>query len=270
MAHKKRILVKCGTSVLCKNGRLDQKIFNNIAKQVVRAEKFGVNMIIVSSGAIQAGKEEAERLYRNKIEVEKEDRPIFASNGSPYLFTKWGHAFKKHGRLISEELVTYANLNDSGEKKSILSNILKCYRLQPQSVPIINENDFVSDQEIKKMDQGISENDQLARMVAEFISADAVLFVTEIGGVYETDPNHNQDVRLYSEIDVQAANKIASMSSTTSINGTGGIKPKLREAVRCYQAGMRVSIADTQNDNIYKFALGNPVGTTIGESVSFY
>ncbi len=262
----KRLVVKIGTGVLLgKDGKLNQDIFNNIAKQVTDIQNLGIRIqiAIVSSGAIQAGREST--LIQFKPPLKKNQ---LAGIGSRYLLKKWGDAFLINGYEISEVPITFGNWNVIGEKRSIRSNILTY--LEYRIVPIINENDVVSDKEIKMMEKGISENDQLARMIAELIDADAILFVTEKGGVYENDPSCHDNPRFYTEIDVSTARRLISAPSNASLNGTGGIKPKLQQGLLCSKKGMRVAIAGIQNDAIYKFALGMPVGTTIGNSVKFH
>ena len=118
------------------------------------------------------------------------------------------------------------------------------------------------------MEQGISENDQLARMIAELIGADTILFLTSVGGVYETDPGTMADARCYSEIDRATALQIARTASSTSANGRGGIVAKLREAVKCAESGMQTVITGT---SFFKVGIGLDVGgTRIGTSNRFW
>lgn len=269
MATAKRLVIKFGTEVLlARDGQikdcLDQCIFTDIARQVVAMQDIGVAITIVSSGAIQAGRENTRKLPNNAMNLNKKE---LAGIGSRHLLNMWGTGFEIFGKEVAQVWVTYANWTDEGERRSILSSIINYHK--HRIIPIVNENDVVSDNEIKLMEKGISENDRLARMVAELINADAILFLTKSGGAYEEDPIINPRARLYAEIDIETAAKIASISRTASPNGSGGMGAKLHEAALCAQAGMQVAIAGIQPDVICKFAMGEPVGTIIGTSVRF-
>lgn len=262
-----RLVVKFGTeSLLGKSGktkgRLDQKIFCSVAEQVARLQDEGIDVTIVSSGAIKSGKEHLSRLGANPnhLKLEKKD---LAGIGARHLLNRWGYAFELHQRSVAQVWVTYGNWECAAERRSIRSSILKYHC--SGVIPIINENDVVSDKEIKLMEQGISENDQLARMVAELIEADAVLFITNVGGVYGKDPRVDPCGDMYKEIDRETIiSRMFDSSSGASLNGIGGMRTKLTEALNCFNAGMRVAIAGMSENVITEFALGRPVGTMLG------
>lgn len=262
-----RLVIKLGTEVLLdgKEGRLGQEIFNDIAAQVVELQNDGVAVAIVSSGAIKAGRERMESLG---APVGALDKKKLAGMGARHLLNKWGQAFETYEREVVQVWVTYANWESENEKQNIRSIIMD--DSGGHEVPIVNENDVISDEEIKAMELGISENDQLAQMIAELTGADAVLFLTEAGGVYEEDPKLNPHARLYAEIDMSTAKKMLELSqSDESPNGRGGIGAKLRAAMVCAEAGMRVAVAGMEGDVIRRFGQGEPVGTVIGNKVKF-
>lgn len=278
MEASKNLVVKFGTKVLLGTKwkgekHLDQRIFNNIANQVFRLQINDINATIVTSGAIEAGREIMNKIEHNLARLGNalSRKKELAGIGTRHLFNKWGKAFEKCNREIAQLLVTYSNLSDEGELQSISSSISTYHELNV--IPIINENDVVSDSEIKSMERGLSENDSLTRMIAKLIKADSVLFVTNVGGVFDRDPSINSDAKQYSEIDVKTSIEIINSSvmsgETIAETGRGGISAKLQEALACFDAGMRVSIAGLKNDTIYKFAMGEPVGTMISKSVNF-
>jgi len=261
----KKLVVKVGTSNLFGNdGNLDQFIFNDLARQIVEIMKLGVKVIVVSSGAVKAGRESVARcgLGEHTCELHKKD---FAGIGSRHLMTRWGVAFEPYRMEVAQVWVTFANWNHAGEKRSIRSSLTSCLN-SGVVVPIINEADMISDREIKLMDRGFSENDKLARMVACLMGVDAILFLTDNGGVYTADPKNDSRARMYEEIDAQASLRSLGISSASSGVGTGGMAAKFRHAAWCYRRGMSVAIAGNVTDVILRFVRGESVGTRIGDT----
>src|SRR3990170_1495112 len=244
--NRNKLVLKFGTEALLgKSGKakrkLDQRIFNSVAEQVafLRREQ-RADVVIVSSGAIKAGKESLARFGINANNTNL-DKGEIAAVGMPHLLNRWKHAFGSFKMLTAPFWVTYANWLSEPERRSICSGILCCSH--QGIIPIVNENDVVSANEIELMEKGISENDQLAMMVASLIDADAVLFLTDAGGVYETDPRIKSSARMYEEIDPETALRIYHLLSYSSSNGTGGIRAKIRSALQCFASGRRVAIA---------------------------
>ena len=270
--NRNKLVLKFGTEALLgKSGKakrkLDQRVFNSVAEQVafLRREQ-RADVVIVSSGAIKAGKESLARfgINANSINLDKGE---IAAVGTPHLLNRWKHAFGSFKMLTAPFWVTYANWLSEPERRSICSGILCCSH--QGIVPIVNENDVVSDREIELMEKGISENDQLAVMVVSLIDADAVLFLTDAGGVYEADPRVKPSARMYKEIDEKTVQTICDSLTGASVNGSGGIRAKLFAALQCFEAGKRAAIAGLDDHVIVDFAKGKPVGTMIGPSAKF-
>lgn len=255
----RRLIVKFGTTNLCnENGQLDQSIFDDFAQQVVKLQNKGIEVVIVSSGGIKAGRERAESLGLKNSYLDKKE---LAGIGARHLLNRWGDAFEIYKKEVSQVWVTYANWSNKGEKKSIKSSILNFFKAEV--VTIVNELDVVSDLEIKSMEEGISENDRLAKMIAFLVDADAVLFLTDEGGIYEQDPQINPQAKLYKEISAWTKPELIGFSSNTSKYGTKGMRAKFEEAAQCAKKGMRVAIAGREKNVILKFARGEHIGTKI-------
>lgn len=264
-----QLVVKFGTGVLLgrcgeKEDCFDQEIFDRAAGQIVEAQNNGVAVILVSSGAVKAGRERVRDLG---VFYHGMDKKALAGIGARHLLNKWGVAFEKYKREVAQIWVTSANWSKESEREIIRFNILDYYK--HQVIPIMNENDVVSNDKNISIETGIKENDRLARMIAELMRADSVLFLTEAGGVYEENPLLNSRARRYKEIDLATAEKISSLAFGMSSCGTGGIGIKLKEAQLCAKSGKRVAIAGIELDVIRKFAMGESVGTMIGNSVRF-
>lgn len=258
--HMKRIVVKVGTGNLINSeGHVDPAKVIDVSRQIAELIKQGYEIVLVSSGAIKAGKDRMTSLGLVPNLLKKE----WAGVGARHLLNLWGNAFEPHGLEIAQVWLTYTNWTHPEEYRSIRTSILSY--LAAQLIPLINENDVVSQREIELMEQGISENDRLARMVAEMIEADGVLLLTDIGGVYDKDPRADASARRY-----QVAGRDmllgVSLSHEKSDHGTGGIGTKLREAFLCFDNGMKVAIAGLETDVVLKFASGQSVGTVIDET----
>lgn len=256
----KKIVIKIGTQNLVFNGRLNQLIFYDVARQIVDILKMGIQVTVITSGAVQAGRERLKFLSK---EVNWEKKSI-AGIGTRHLFNKWGLAFEKYGYEIGEMLITYANWQDEQELKSIKKTILDY--VQFAVVPILNENDVVSDREIKSWENKISENDQLASMVAKLIGADAILFLTDVGGIFDKNPQ-DLSARMYSVININHLPPELKISNNTSAGGTGGMEPKVKWASGCVRDGIYTVIGGLQEkDAILKFVRREYIGTLLVDS----
>jgi len=256
-----RLVVKFGTANFCNTaGKIDQNIFNDFTRQIVELIEKGAEVIIVSSGGIKSGLERMEDLGLTTTYLDKKE---LAGIGARHLMNRWGNAFEVYQKEVSQIWITYSNWNDKGERESIKSSILNS--LKAKVTPVINELDVVSDWEIKWMEQGISENDRLAKMIALLIEAEAILFLTNEGGVCLEDPKINSRTELYKEISVSTLEKsgLAGISDNISEFGRGGMRAKFKEASECAQKGMMVAIAGREKDVIIRFARGESVGTKI-------
>jgi glutamate 5-kinase len=257
-----RLIVKVGTANLCdQSGKLAQSIFNDFARQITELIERGASVVVVSSGAIKSGRERMEDLGLDTACLHKKD---LAGIGARHLLNKWGKAFENCKKEVGQVWVTFANWSNNGEKKSIQSSIY-AYLKSGAVIPIVNELDVVSDREIKLMEKGFSENDRLAKMIAFLIGADAILFLTNEGGVYNENPVGNQRAKLYEEIDVREKPESIGISGGSSAVGTGGMMAKWVEAAQCANKGMLVAIAGNEEDVILRFVRGDKVGTKIGK-----
>lgn len=255
----KRLVVKIGTGNLVNGGNvLDLAKAADISRQVAILMSQGVQVVLVSSGSIKAGRDRMSAMGQSPNLAKKE----WAGVGTRHLLNLWGNAFEIHGFDVAQVWLTYTNWTHEQEYKSIKTSILSF--LASDIIPLINENDVVSQREIELMEAGISENDRLARMVAEMIDADAVLFLTDIGGIYDRDPRIDASAKRYRVVGKEIYQTIGQPQSQSD-HGTGGIGPKLREAFICFDKGMKVAIAGLEEDVLLNFASGKTAGTAIGE-----
>lgn len=244
-ALPQHMVLKCGTDVLI-DGCFDQWYFNAIAEQ---CRESPVPVTVVSSGAVRAGER---RLGYGLDTAGFLTHKELAGVGARHLMNLWGEAFAPLGREVVQVWVTPANLGDIRERHRICEAIRTCHRYG--LVPIINENDIIS-AEWRGMD-----NDSLALIVAGIVHADALLFLTGVGGVYDKDPMEYPDARRYDKIDVAAACRLM---RSLDAGERGGMRHKLRMAIQGATMGMRVAISGLQYNAVRRFAIGEPVETMI-------
>ncbi|MFH1559190.1 MAG: hypothetical protein ABIC19_01545 [Patescibacteria group bacterium] len=249
------LIAKFGTEVLMNGDNLEQHLFTQAAHQIIQLQKNGVQTIVVSSGSIQAGRERMAELNKDPSKFSKKS---LAGIGSRPLLNRWSEAFAPYTE-VGQFWLTYRNWEDDGERASIKTEI--DVLLKNGLVPVVNENDVVSDEELRKYEQGIGENDQLARMIAELIRAEAILFLTSLGGVYKENPAINPHAKMLSVLDASVLKQLALFG--TSNKGIGGMETKVKEALLCAQKGMRTAIAGLTEDSILRFGRGEHVGTVV-------
>ncbi len=256
----KKIVLKFGTASLMSkrsNSILSSTIFRDVGNQVAKLKKKGFNVVIVSSGAVQAGKEVLS--FLSPEIKERLNQKEIAGIGNRHLLNRWGEALRPSGMEVCQMLITHENWKNIRERNNIKKGILDC--ANSSIVPVINENDIVSDEEIRWMEEGISENDKLAQMVAILIKADAMLFLTASEGVYNKDPKE-EGALLLPKIDGLNPPKIFEKS----LNGSGGMEVKIKAATECLKGGVeRVAISGVHSNKktILNFAEGKNVGTEV-------
>ncbi|MFH1564306.1 MAG: hypothetical protein ABIC82_00445 [bacterium] len=258
----KRIVVKLGTNVLVSKGNLDDLIYANIADQVAKLSLQGIEVIIVSSGSIKAGEE---CLQGFKMDIDGYPEEILSVAGIPNWTSKWSAAFSRRGIPMAPILVTYGSWKNKYERANIKNRIPIC--LGFGIIPVINENDFVSDKEIKLMTKGISENDRLARMVAKLAGADGVLFLTRVGGIRKNYLQNSKE-EFYDVINVDKLPLELHIAQNVSGDGRGGMNAKLKAGIYCARRGMYTVIGGLQEeDAILKFARKEKIGTLLTSDV---
>jgi len=251
-----RIVAKFGTSLLTGGSdRLNQDIMSSLVAQVARLHKQGLELLIVSSGAIAAG--------RHKLGLTKKIRGIpfkqvLASAGQSRLMNIYEQLFGQHGITVAQALLTKADLADRAGYLNARNTLLALLELRV--ICIVNENDVVAVDEIEEAKFG--DNDNLSAMVANLIDADLLLLLSDTAGLYTADPNHYPDARLIPQVDKIDSEIERLAVDTASELGTGGMTTKLEAAKLATASGVTVIMADgRQPDTIVRLAAGETIGT---------
>jgi len=249
-------VAKFGTSLLTGGGdRLNQKVMSSLVDQVAQLHQRGLELIVVSSGAIASG--------RYKLGLTKKVRGIpfkqvLASVGQSRLMYAYEQLFSQHGITVAQALLTKADLADRAGYLNARNTLLALLELRV--LCIVNENDVVAVDEIEEAKFG--DNDNLSAMVANLVDADLLLILTDIGGLYTADPHRSPDARLISQVDRIDSEIERLAADTPSQFGTGGMITKIEAAKLAMASGVTVVIAGGREpDVILRLAGGEAVGT---------
>ena len=255
MKNKKQltVVVKLGTSVLTGGTKqLDRARIVELIRQCAYLHQNGHKIIIVTSGAIAAGRE-----YLNfpNLPNTVASKQLLASVGQSKLIQLWEQLFSIYKIYIGQMLLTRADLEDR-ERFLNAQDALKAM-LDNNIIPVINENDAVATAEIK-----VGDNDNLSALAAILAEADKLLLLTDIEGLYTADPRTDHDAKLIEEVS-QIDDSLRSIAGdSVSGLGTGGMSTKIQAAEVAGSAGIEVIIAAGSKENVIIDAVNNQsVGT---------
>ena len=252
----RRIVAKLGTNLLTAGtDKLELRLMSSIASQIVRLIDEGREVIIVSSGAIAAGRERLnEHGHRRDIPF----RQVLAAVGQAHLMQTYDKLFATHGRVVGQTLLTRRDLADRSGSLNARNTLLGLLDLGV--VPVINENDAVATDEIAGAK--IGDNDTLSALVANLIDADLLALLTDTGGLYTADPRADKSATIIDRIERITKEIEAIAGESESGRGTGGMVTKLGAARLATGHGSDVFIADGHaRDVLYRLANGEHIGT---------
>lgn len=231
----KRIVVKIGTSVIAKkDGRLNIKILESLTKDISTVLSRDIDVIIVSSGAIGAG---LGMLGEKRIPDSLSELQAIAAIGQSELMHRYGEFFKKMGYIVGQILLTQEDFNDRRRYLNIKYTVETL--ISKRVVPVVNENDTVSTEEIK-----CGDNDRISSLVADLVGADALIILTDVDGLYDREGN------LIREVD-EISDYIKSLTREKSAFFTrGGMSTKLQAAQRVMYSGIDCYIANGKKTGI--------------------
>ncbi|MBI2913079.1 MAG: glutamate 5-kinase [Chloroflexi bacterium] len=251
----RRIVVKLGTNVLTAGtDRLDLEVMAALVGQVARLHQGGADVIVVTSGAIAAGRH---RLGRPKNRKEMPFRQVLAAVGQSDLMQAYQELFNGHAITVAQTLLTRRDLADRQGYLNARNTLLALLELRV--VPIVNENDVVAVEEIEGAK--IGDNDNLSALVTNLVDADLLVLLTDTGGLYTADPRHDPSARLIPRVERIDA-QIEALAGDTSGRGVGGMATKLQASRLATAGGSDVAIADGgEPDALVRLAQGEALGT---------
>jgi len=252
----RRIVAKFGTSLLtAASSRLNMERMTDLVGQLAKLHNQGVEVVIVTSGAIAAGRE---RLGLTKKAKGVALKQVLASVGQGRLMNIYERLFEQHQITVGQALLTKSVLVDRAGYLNTRNTLLSS--LEMGVIPIINENDVVAVDEIREARFG--DNDNLSAMVANLIDADLLFILTDIDGLYTADPNRDASAKLIPLVE-KIDDKIESLvSGSMSGLGTGGMVTKIEAARLATASGVTVVIANgSEKDVLLRAARGETIGT---------
>jgi len=249
----KRLVVKIGSALVTNDGSgLDQTAILAWVKQMAELSHAGIEIILVSSGAVAEG---LKRLHWKTRPTQLFDLQAAAAVGQMGLVQAYESGFRQYDRHTAQVLLTHEDLSDRTRYLNARSTILRL--LQLGTIPVVNENDTVVTEEIQ-----FGDNDTLAALVANLIEADLLVILTDQQGMFDSDPRQNAQAQLLNQ--VQANDKALDnmASDSKGMLGRGGMATKLRAARVAARSGAATIIASGREDKILcKLIKGEEHGT---------
>ena len=252
----KRVVAKFGTNLLTGGTDcLDFEIITSLVQQIAQLHSNGHEAIIVSSGAVAAGRQKL-TLARNRKDIPF--KQVLASVGQNQLMHTYGQLFSQHNITVAQALLTKTDLSHRAGYLNARNTLMALIELGV--ICIVNENDVVATDEIGELKFG--DNDNLSAMVANLVDADLLALLTDIDGLYTANPQHNSKAKLIPKVEKIDARIQRLASKTASSHGVGGMATKIEAAKIATSCGITVIIAGGRTPNVLKqITLGNNIGT---------
>ena len=250
----RRVIVKIGSSLLTNNGRgLDRTAIYEWAKQIARLHNQGIEVLLVSSGAVAEG----------VVRMNLEERPkklaalqACASIGQMGLIETWWSALIQHGIQSSQLLLTHDDLSNRSRYLNTASALTQL--LEWRVLPVINENDTITIDEIK-----FGDNDTLGAMAAAMVNADLYIILTDQQGVFTDNPRDNPDAKMIHQ-ERAMADYLFDIAGDGGKLGRGGMLTKIRAGRLAAMGGCPTVIVSGAIDNVITRVIsGEPVGTLL-------
>ncbi|MDR2367443.1 MAG: glutamate 5-kinase [Deltaproteobacteria bacterium] len=248
----KRVVVKIGSSQLCERESLSYDRFRALANQVGQIRRRGVEVILVTSGAVAAGMTKLGFTARPTTVRLKQ---VCASAGQVSLMAAWDKALAVFDLKCAQILLTADDLADRRRFLNARNTMISLVDMGV--VPIVNENDTVAVEELK-----VGDNDTLGSMVASLVEADLFINLTDTDGLYESDPRSDPSAALVREVSEGCGPGLERLAGEGGPLGAGGMYTKVRAASRLAERGLASVIANGRaRDVLARLIDGEELGT---------
>ena len=256
----KRIIIKAGSSLVTAEGRgIDQTVLNGWAQQIAAIRAQGTETVLVSSGAIAEG---MKRIGWAARPTAVNELQAAAAVGQMGLAQAYEHAFAPHRITTAQILLTHEDLSSRTRYLNARSTLQTL--LAHGILPVINENDTVTTDEIK-----LGDNDTLAALTANLLDADLLVILTDQRGLYDSDPRQNPAARFISRIEAAHPELERMAGGAGSSIGTGGMFTKVRAAKRAALSGADTIVASGREPDILtRLIAGESIGTRFESGIS--
>ncbi len=253
---KECIVIKVGTSTLTyDNGKINYRRIEKLCKVLSDLQNSGEEIILVSSGAIGVGMGKA---GLEKRPTENKKKQALAAIGQCELMFMYDKLFGEYNHSVAQILLTRYAVETEQKRQNVINTINEL--LNMNIIPIINENDTVA---IDELDGNkIGDNDMLSAIVAGLIHADRLIILTDIDGLYDSNPRTNSNAKKIDVVENISKDILDMAAGSGSNRGTGGMITKLQAADYATKRGTDVYVINGSiPDNIYQIFDGNNTGT---------
>lgn len=253
LVRARRVVIKLGSHVVTRAGyRIDVKLFDELAEDVAWLNSRGVEVVIVTSGAVASGMGQLK--LRDPPQTIPEKQAI-ASVGQMKVVNAYKTRFARQRLAVGQILLTRDDFESRRRYLNAKETMLA--QLRMGIVPVINENDTVVVEEIK-----LGDNDNLSVLVANLIEADCLVILSDVGGLYDSDPKVNPGAKLISRVEKVDEAVRRFVGATKSKVGTGGMATKLAAMKRAVHSGADGVIASGKLSHVVRLLFsGEEVGT---------
>ncbi len=253
LCNSKRIVIKVGTSTLIyDNGKVNFTRIDKLVRVISDLSNQGMEVVLVTSGAIGMGVDKLKLAEKPKTIPEKQ---AVAAVGQCELMHIYSKLFLEYGHIVGQILLTRDVVEDIHRRQNVINTFDTL--LKKRIIPVVNENDSVSVEEIR-----FGENDTLSAIVAKLINADLLMILSDIDGLYDSDPRKNPNAKLVSVVQTITKETEKSAGGAGTKRGTGGMVTKLFAAKIAIEAGVDMVIASGSDpDIILDIIKGQDIGT---------
>ena len=256
MVQTKTIVIKVGTSTLTyENGKLNIRRIEALARVLSDLQNAGNRVILVSSGAIGVGVGKLGMKERPQTTME---RQAVAAVGQCELMFIYDKLFGEYNHTVAQLLLTRDVVENEHSKENVINTLQTLLKME--IIPVVNENDTVAIDEL--VGSNFGDNDTLSAIVAILADADELVILTDIDGLFDSNPRENPEARMIPVVRGVDENIIRIAGGSGSARGTGGMLTKVHAAQLANENGIDVHIVNGENPEIlYRLTEGKGVGT---------
>ena len=249
----KRVVIKVGTSTLTReNGELNLERIANLAWVLSDLRNREIDVVLVSSGAIGIG---TKRLGLSTRPRDVKGKQATSAVGQAVLMQIYQNFFMEYNQVVAQVLLTKDIFDNDERYQNAKNTFLTLFDLGV--IPIVNENDTVSVDEL-----GFSDNDNLSAYVSCLAESDLLIILSDIDGLFDSDPNINDDAKIINEVNRIDENLHNIASGSHNKFGTGGMSSKICAVERAWEKNIPVIIASGKSPNIiFEILKGESIGT---------
>lgn len=253
MSKAQTVVIKVGTSTITYDtGRLNLSVIEKLVLVISDLKNQGKRVVLVTSGAIGVG---SAKLGLKKRPEKMSEKQAVASIGQCELMYIYDKLFAEYGYHIGQILLTREEVSDKKRKKNVINTFNTL--LKYNAIPIVNENDSISTEEIE-----FGDNDTLSAIVSELIDAELLIILSDIEGMYDKDPREDENAKLIPVIEIIDETIENAAGNKGTSRGTGGMLTKITAAKIAVKAGTNMVIANGADPFVIRRILdGAQIGT---------